>query len=529
MNSCCLLRLCVVIVVWCWFPIGSSHPVMAQNPKPTSPISRAPGTFSPPRPSMPGGVGSEPVQRRPPVATPPFNIPLGLRGEKEQSAPSVPQSIQLNRSDDPSRLQLNLGDLDHPQNERLAVRDGDGNRVVARYLVGSGDARIVMLPDGRLEAYDAQLTAPTDDPFVPMSMDEIRDRWLADERLSKLGMKSIQSQRFLFLYNTSEPFIRATRTILETMYPAVRKYFQRTKIETHEPEFPLVVIAFATDDQFQEFKRMPEGVVAYYDSTLNSVSMYEQSRLNRVAPQVAIMNSISTVAHEGVHQILHNIGVQQRLSRWPMWLSEGLPEFFAPTSTGAGAKWKGLGAPNDLRMKEIVDDVKRGQRLGSGIHLERLVQLDAFDSKEYAYSWGVIHWMARKHRDELFACIREASELQPLAYLADGNGDDGNGDDGNGDDRIQAKRKTTLFENQLGGNYAALERDLSAHLSSLQWTDPVENQIHYLVISGSQVTLTSSPETVQKLRKSTLPTRMFRVQRFPNRTSAMRAMQAITR
>ncbi|WP_246112397.1 DUF1570 domain-containing protein [Allorhodopirellula solitaria] len=444
-----------------------------------------------------------------------MSIPPGMRGGSEPPEPPQPAASQPNRPADPSGLLVRMGDLKHPENVRLAVRDDDGNRVVAKYLVGSGDSRVVMMPDGRLKAYEGQLTTPTDDPFEPMSMDEVRDRWLADERLSKLGMKSIQSQRFLFLYNTSEPFIRATRTILETMYPAVRKYFQRTKIPTHEPEFPLVVIAFATDDQYQEFKRMPDGVVAYYDSTLNSISMYEQSRLNRVAPQVAIMNSISTVAHEGVHQILHNIGVQQRLSRWPMWLSEGLPEFFAPTSTGPGAKWKGLGAPNDLRMKEIVEDVKGGQRLGSGRHLERLVQLDEFDSKEYAYSWGVVHWMARKHRDELFACIREASKRQPLEYLTSSQDDD--------------MDSVPLFETQLGGDYADLEQDLSSHLSSLRWTDPVENQIHYLVISGSRVTLTSSPETVQQLQRSTRPLQTFRVQRFPNRTSAMRAMQAITR
>ncbi len=498
---------------------------MAQTRIPASPIMQEPDTFRAPELQPPVHFGPSPIELRPEMALPPIRIPSGFRGETDRAATSGPagdgpETAARGNSADASGFQLRVGSLYHPKNERLAIRDDEGNRVVARYHVGVDDTRIVLLPDGRLKAIEAQLTTPTDDPFEPMSMDEVRDQWLADERLAKLGMKSIQSKRFLFLYNTSDSYIRATRTILETMYPAVRKYFQRTKIDTYEPEFPLVVIAFATDDQFQEFKRMPEGVVAYYDSAVNSVSMYEQSRLNRVAPQVAIMNSISTVAHEGVHQILHNIGVQQRLSRWPMWLSEGLPEFFAPTSTGVGAKWKGLGAANDLRMKEIVDDIKQGRRLGSGTHLARLVQLDEFDSQEYAYSWGVIHWMARKHREELFACIREASQLQPLDYLVQSDEHQA---------AVPPEATTPLFQQQLGDEYATLERDLGLHLSSLQWTDPVENQIHYLVVSGSQVVLTSSPDTVQKLRRSTLPLRTFRVQQFPNRTSAMRAMQAITR
>ncbi len=519
MSTVWQLTLRIAIVAGVGSSIVGGESAWAQGRFPSSPIATEPDTFDPPPSPFGRDSAPEVIELMPEMELPPLSMPLGFRGEDERPASPTPPSSPSDPTGQSGGFEVRLGKLYHPNDERLAVRDEQGNRVVGRYLVGSGDSRIVMLPDGRLEAYEAQLTTPTDDPFVPMSMNEIRDRWLADERLSKLGMKSIQSQRFLFLYNTSEPFIRATRTILETMYPAVRKYFQRTKIDTHEPEFPLVVIAFATDDQFQEFKRMPEGVVAYYDSTLNSVSMYEQSQLNRVAPQVAIMNSISTVAHEGVHQILHNIGVQQRLSRWPMWLSEGLPEFFAPTSTGAGAKWKGLGAPNDLRMKEIVDDVRQGRRLGSGKQLERLVQLDVFDSKEYAYSWGVIHWMARKHREELFACIREASRLQPLEFLVESNDAEQN----------QANPVPPLFENQLGNDYAALERELSVHLSSLHWTDPVENQVHYVVISGSKVIMTSSPETVQEVRKSTLPLRTFRVQSFPNRTSAMRAMQAITR
>ena len=50
---------------------------------------------------------------------------------------------------------------------------------------------------------------------------------------------------------------------------------------------------------------------------------------------------------------MHNTGVQQRLSRWPAWISEGLPEFFAPTETGKRLHWKGPGKPNDMRMYEL--------------------------------------------------------------------------------------------------------------------------------------------------------------------------------
>jgi hypothetical protein len=283
-----------------------------------------------------------------------FPMPLGSPFTR-----STRQSSPMPEAPDPDALLIRPGELKYEPETRLNVRDDNGNTVVARYHVGVGDARIVIMPDGRLKSFPAEQTSETDRPFSPLSINQVRDKILADPQLKRFNFKTIQSRRFLYVYNTSEPFIRSTRTILETMYPAVRKYFQRTSVDTHEPEFPLVIMAFSTDDQYQEFRRVSTGMVAYYDAATNYVALYEQSRLNQVAPEIAIKNTISTIAHEGVHQILHNIGVQQRLSRWPMWLSEGLPEFFAPTSVAKGTRWAGLGATNVLRMHEIESEWKK--------------------------------------------------------------------------------------------------------------------------------------------------------------------------
>jgi len=113
---------------------------------------------------------------------------------------------------------------------------------------------------------------------------------------------------------------------LDTMFPGVVTYAKAQKIETHEPEVPLVALMFRTEEQFQGYQRAPPGVVAYYHTLSNRVVMYEETRLANIKKELAIQQSLATIAHEGAHQILHNIGVQQRLSIWPMWLSEGLAE-----------------------------------------------------------------------------------------------------------------------------------------------------------------------------------------------------------
>src|SRR5207244_578731 len=100
----------------------------------------------------------------------------------------------------------------------------------------------------------------------------------------------------------------------------------------------------------------------------NWVIMYEMSKLAEVAPEIALKQAVSTVAHEGVHQVLFNIGVQQRLSRWPMWISEGLPEYFAPTDVTKDIRWKGVGTVNDLRMSELNRYVLAKGLTGKTVH-----------------------------------------------------------------------------------------------------------------------------------------------------------------
>ena len=110
-------------------------------------------------------------------------------------------------------------------------------------------------------------------------------------------------------------------------------------LEVHEPEIPLPVIMFHRAQQFEAFGA-PPGVLAYYEITTNRVILHEESMFSNLDQKLARQDLLSTIAHEGAHQILHNIGVQQRLSRWPMWLGEGIAEYLAPTKPGLNSPGK---------------------------------------------------------------------------------------------------------------------------------------------------------------------------------------------
>lgn len=444
-----------------------------------------------------------------------FLVCLSIAASCISAQPPIPIA-QPPAQDFGDQLVLDRGKLEPGDDRRVLVRDVNGKPVVGRLLVGIGRVRLVIMPDGQIRSFPREQAADTQQPFTALSLEAIKSRMLRQAKLAKF--ETMESRRFLYVYNTSDAFIRGTRTILETMYPAVRKYFQRTSIKTHEPEFPLVVLAFRDEADFQDFKKMAPGVNAYYSPIRNYIVLYEQSRLNQVAPEIALKNTISTIAHEGVHQILHNIGVQQRLSRWPMWLSEGLPEFFAPTNTDQRTRWKGLGQVNDLRMYEIEQSIKEQRvALGSGIKIAEVLSANKLDSLGYAYSWAMIHMLARMRQKELFGCIRACSELAPLAHssLTEGT--------------PSPPTAKAVFEEHFGNEYAAMEKMLVTHLKRQNYVNPVENQTHYIVIWGGRVTMTSSVEAVRRTQQEAArfggrPT----IRTFSNRRAAEQAFRSMS-
>lgn len=271
------------------------------------------------------------------------------------------------------------------QGQRVLVSDGPGEQVVALLHVEVGDRRLVIMPSGRMHSLAISETAITKKPFRSATKDEVLAE-LKSGRLAKF--KSRSTARYVYLYNTSEEFYRGTSRILETMYPATVAYFKRQKLPVHDPAGPLIVLMFRTEDEFQRYEPVPRGVAAYYSAETNHVVMYEQSDLVEMAPELAVKQAIGVVAHEGVHQILNNIGVQQRLSRWPLWTAEGLAEYFAPTSVDKRLRWKGVGMPNDFRIHELESLLKKRSNI-DGEMVSQTVSASGLSSAGYASAWAL--------------------------------------------------------------------------------------------------------------------------------------------
>jgi hypothetical protein len=440
---------------------------------------------------------------------------LMLLGMATPAARCAAQQPAPDKNSDAARELIipEAGILRQGQGQRVLVKNAAGEEQVALLHVEVGNRRLVILPNGRLESLPASQTELTSEPFVAATKEQIVAE-LKETGFNRFKTRS--TARYVYLYNTSEEFYKGTSRILETMYPAILAYFKRQKFPVHDPNVPMVVLMFRTEAEFQKFERVPPGVCAYYSAQSNHIVMYEQSKLVEVAPELATKQAIGTVAHEGIHQILHNIGVQQRLSRWPLWTAEGLAEYFAPTTVGTRLKWKGVGTPNDLRMHELDRFLKQPND-ATGELVEETVSAPRLTSAGYASAWALTHYLASRKKEKFHAYLRDVATLEPLVPR---------------EGPLGSERQKEMFTKHFGSDFAALEVDLIKHMQGLPYTDPVANQTHYVVLLDTSALrsagITSSPAAVRKWQEDTL-TKIpatarsqanFQVMPFPNKSAA---------
>lgn len=404
----------------------------------------------------------------------------------------------------------------------ISTRNPQGERVLARIHCHVGDGVMALLPDGQLVPRKAGEFQPSSEKFLPEDRKALAARLVAAEFP---GFKSKQTNHYVYIYDTSEEFALATSRILETMLPGVALHGKAQQIAVRDPETPLVVVMFKDEAAFQKHQAMPQGVVAYYHSVSNRVFMYEQSHLADARPDLAVQQALSTIAHEGAHQILHNIGVQQRLSIWPLWLSEGLAEYFAPTIAGERLRWKGAGVVNDMRMFELEQYLKsRAADKPDGQMVAQTALAARLRSTGYATAWGITHYLAKNKRVEFNGFVKQMSGLGPFEsagpIVAPG----------------VVRENLALFQEAFGDNLAEIETRVVLHLRKQPYTDPFAGQPHFvasleapgakrptrLVNTFHSRALAEKwlAETLQQLDAADRPRAKTALQLFPNRAAA---------
>jgi len=350
-----------------------------------------------------------------------------------------------------------------PEPKRLRIRTEDGSVVIAK-LHGTCDDKIsVLLPDGRI-GFSSGLVE-TDDPFQPLTADQVREALVRDPAFADFQVR--QSAHYIVLFQSTPAFAEESLRLLESLYKNLNEVLRKRGFPVHEPEFPLVAIIFRTERDFRAHKRVDPDIQAYYEPLTNRIVFYQKGEHDHDSPEVAALRKPQTVAHEGTHQILQNIGIQPRLSAWPLWLVEGLAEYCSPpmiTRKGTAA-WGGLGLVNPFHMATIHDlsdplpmQVKGMNRPRVGRDpktplVEYLVTRKDLNATDYALSWALTHYLAMKRSNDFLAFLKTMSQIPPLEERSP-------------EDHLAS------FRAAFGTDLSKMDKAVASHLSKLRY-DPL--------------------------------------------------------
>ncbi|WP_165219274.1 DUF1570 domain-containing protein [Aquisphaera insulae] len=439
-------------------------------------------------------------------APPPLTIDARRLSNASGPPPIAGGSVQVSGSDSsPARAVHDDGPM---QGRRFLVRDDAGNPVVTR-LYGEHDGKaVLLLPDGQLGVPD--VLVPTAEAFRPMSADEVKTHLqkgpLADFRVH-------QTTHYLVFYQSSRGFAEESAKVLEDLYGRLLETFRKNEMTVSDAEFPLVAVIHASERDFRASHEVGPDVQAFYEIYSNRIIFYENSSRDQDSPEVAALRKPQTVAHEGTHQILQNIGVQPRLSAWPIWLVEGLAEYCASPSIprkGGKPAWDGIGLVNSLHMatlRELNDPLsldipgqdegpKEPVREPGRTLLESMIRKTHLTPTEYAPAWAMVHYLAFKRQAEFVAFLKSMSQLPPLVPKS-------------------PEEQTALFREAFGADLKKIDRAVEAYLKKLTKQKGFDPMPYYLVLYEQHlptgqvrrsVMVSQSPQMIQQwLERITSP------------------------
>lgn len=279
----------------------------------------------------------------------------------------------------------------------------DEGTVLGRPLFSGERALILLRRDGRLLEYDVRQIRSAEEVssrFVPHSsrktQEHLRKIFGSSYEVTRTAHYVIVHPRGL-RHQWADPF--------ETMYHRFWHYFSVRGYTIQPPEFPLVVVVFGSQAEFNRVARRdgmsnPGGFAGYYSPTSNWVVTRHDTNA---------VTGNRTLIHEALHQFAFNTGIQQRWAATPLWCAEGLATMFEAPGVHDGRRHSRARDRLNPALAEVLRQ-RIADPAGADM-LESLVESDHLFERDpefgYALSWGLVWYLAETRPAQLNAYLQK--------------------------------------------------------------------------------------------------------------------------
>ncbi|MBX3432340.1 MAG: DUF1570 domain-containing protein [Pirellulales bacterium] len=271
---------------------------------------------------------------------------------------------------------------------------------------------------------------------------------LAEELLKELpaDFRVHHSKNYVVCYNTTAAYAKWCSSLLERLQKGFVSYWKKRGCEVAAPQRPLPVIVFSDEASYlqhavPELGASARNVIGYYSMATNRIIMYDLTGAQAVvrgfsnsgsrADIVSLLTLpaaeplVATIVHEATHQISFNCGLQKRFADNPVWMSEGLAEFFETPDLRSTRGWAGIGEVNSSRWELYQANEAAGRLLpfeqivgGDDVFRNPQTAVDA-----YAQAWALTYFLVKWRQQEYVAYLQAIAakpqlvEVKPAARL----------------------------------------------------------------------------------------------------------------
>ena len=329
--------------------------------------------------------------------------------------------IQLRQSNNEANADVPAADPPKELHGEILIEAQDGGVLFQR-----NDGQLMIL-----QADDIAGKVKENNATPPISQKEFAEQLL--EELPE-GFKIHKTDHYLVAYETERAYAKWIGNLYEGKLKKSFKRFwknRRFRIKANEPDFPLVAIVFSNKTSFtawvqRELGKPPGDTLAYYNLMTNRVAMYDltadfgngagQNRdFEDILRDPRSIRMVTTIIHEGTHQLMFNTGLQTRLADTPYWLNEGIAMFFETPDFKKKQGWRGPGKTNFERLGGMLRYAKKRPEdsLETLIATDKRLQTGGLESANaYAESWALIHFLINRKPAKFTQYLKHLAEKE---------------------------------------------------------------------------------------------------------------------
>lgn len=310
--------------------------------------------------------------------------------------------------------------------DRVTFRGERGEQTVEGNVLGetAEGGLLVQSADGRHWEIEPEELIKREKQEAPV---ELHDREALAESLEReysSGFNVLHTKNYLIVYSTSEKFAEEAGRLFERIKSVFENYIRRQAGFDPRPlKQPLIAVIHASRDEYvqamtQEIGPYARNTAGVYFPGTNRMYMYDMfggldekwvkyasAVTKRTPDDLALLlatDNISTVIHEGVHQVAFNTGFHERGVRSPAWLTEGLATLLEVPEMDSKKRWAGVGQINWDRANELREEW-HNLPVNS---LEQLVRDDVVLRDPtlfhlgYSEAWALSYFLTKSRRKE---------------------------------------------------------------------------------------------------------------------------------